>query len=102
MIDYATAYQVERLKRTVNYLASVIAANQAALGTYGSGSLLTLAGLRAADNVTLQAGSVFVFADINGDPGVFYYDAASTDADDGLTVVVDAAARRWLRLGPIT
>jgi hypothetical protein len=102
MTDYPTAYQLERLKRTVNYLASVVAANQAAAGTYGSGSLLTLAALRLADNVTLQAGTVFVFADVNGDPGVFYYESTSSAADDGLNVVVDAAGRRWLRLGPIT
>lgn len=101
MIDYGTLYRVARLERALSDLSSALAIYQVTLGASGNGSLLTLANLRAADNLSLIATTIFLLADDNGDSGLFYYDSSSSAADDGLTVIVDAAGRRWRRLSPI-
>lgn len=80
---------------------------QVALGTIYAGSqipsVLGYAALRAfyPDTTTLSQGSViFVRGVITTGigEGFFYYDSTSNAADNGGTVVVDTAGRRWIRI----
>ena len=97
MTDYPARVEIARLKRTVAYLSSVIANVQG--GASGIGRISNYITLRNHTAVTLTFMTVFVFEDINGDPGIFNYDSSSTDADDGVNVIIDASSRRWVRAG---
>lgn len=97
MIDYSAQVEIARLKRTVAYISSAII--NVTGGLSGVGRVSDYLALRAASPVNLTQDTVFMFADINGDPGLFALDESSNAADDGYTCVIDAIGRRWIRQG---
>lgn len=99
MSDYANQVEIARLKRAIADLSSSIISLTASAA--GIGRVGTIAELRAATAVTLTYDTILLFSDDYGNPGMFAINSISSAADDGVNTIVDAASRRWIRLGAI-
>lgn len=87
---------VRRLRRDVDALLAVlIQINNTLQSKVLVG--LTLAELRAATITSLQQTRVIVLGDSNGNNGIFKYDAADVNVDNGTDVIIDGSARHWVR-----
>lgn len=58
---------------------------------------LTLSELRASTVNSLKQTRVIVLGDANGNNGIFKYDAADVNVDNGSDTIIDGSARHWVR-----
>ena len=99
MTDLPAQIKIDRLQRQMELISSVINNIPSALS--GIGRIGSYLELRQANNLTIAQDTIIVKEDYNGNAGVFSVDPDDVNTDDGVNVIIDQAARHWVRWGSI-
>ncbi len=99
MTDLPAQIKIDRLQRQMELISSVI--NNIPSALTGIGRIGSYLELRQANNLTIAQDTIIVKEDYNGNAGVFSVDPDDVNTDDGVNVIIDQAARHWVRWGSI-
>lgn len=99
MTDLPAQIKIVRLQRQMELISSVI--NNIPSALTGIGRIGSYLELRQANNLTIAQDTIIVKEDYNGNAGVFSVDPVDVNTDDGVNVIIDQAARHWVRWGSI-